>query len=120
MNLKSIIIATTALICLVAGTVFPQGDPVEKEKAILDSVLKFLELLHIEPKDINDDFSKTLHSEYLDNLDPGKRFLLQDEVAQLDQFELNIDDQINQRSFEYFNMSVELLEKAIERGGRYF
>ncbi len=120
MKLKSIIIAITAGIFLAAGSLFPQADPVEKEKAILDSVLKFLELLHIEPRDINDAFSKTLHQEYLDNLDPGKRFLLQSEIDQLNAFETQIDDQINNRTFDYFNLSISLLENGIDRAEGYF
>ncbi len=120
MNLKSIIIAISAVLFFSFGSMFGNADPVEKEKAILDSVLKFLELLHIQPKDINDEFSKTLHKSYLESLDPGKRFLMASEIEQLNQFELLLDDQINERTFDYFNTSIELIEKGIDRGVKFF
>ncbi len=120
MSLKSIIIGISAVVFLSFGSLFGSVDPAEKEKAILDSVLKFLELLHIQPKDINDEFSKTLHKTYLESLDPGKRFLLAAEIEQLNRFELLIDDQINERSFDYFDASIKIINDGISRGKTYF
>ncbi len=116
MKLRSIILGVLAVSLFAFNTIVNNADPKEKESAILDAVIKYLEILHFDPKDIDDTFSEQLHYSYIKNLDSGKRFLLQSEIDQLAASKLLLDDQIVSRTFEYFNLSVDLINTAIDRG----
>ena len=75
----------------------------EKEALILQGIIQSVESVHFGPKPIDDNFSKFVYKTYLERLDNGKRFLTQKDIDQLKKYELQIDDQVNKRSFEFFN-----------------
>ena len=56
----------------------------------------------------------TLHN-YLEKIDGGKRYFTQEDIAVLNQFELSIDDETNARTFEFFNKTVQLLDKRLQQ-----
>jgi len=87
----------------------------EKESAIIEAVLKYLDVLHFSPKEVNDKFSNEVYGEYLKSIDNSKRFLLASEVNELKKYENDIDDQISNRSLEFFDKSLETIDAAIER-----
>ncbi len=95
-------------------------NPKEKESAIIEAVLKYLEVLHFSPQEINDDFSNKVFDEYLKYLDSAKRFLLAEEVNQLEEYRYQIDDQIKSRSLLLLDESLEVLDKSIDRSNIYF
>lgn len=92
----------------------------DKESLILQGILSSIESVHFNPKPIDDNFSKHVYKTYLERIDNGKRFLTQKDINQLKKYELQIDDQVNQRSFEFFNESLPLLEKGIKKAEQYF
>ena len=87
----------------------------EKESAIIEAVLKYLDVLHFSPKEINDKFSQEVYGEYLKSIDNSKRFLLASEVKTLEKYESDLDDQIKNRSLKFFDESLLILDGAIER-----
>jgi len=87
----------------------------EKESAIIEAVLKYLDVLHFSPKELNDKFSNEVFGEYLKSIDNTKRFLLQSEVDELQKYQNDIDNQITNRSLEFFDKSLILLDAAIDR-----
>ena len=58
---------------------------------------------------------KKVYATYLDMLDGSKRFLLEDEVNFLSAYELKLDDHIREGSFEFLDMSIELINNGHER-----
>ena len=112
----------TILIALLAGILaigaFAPYDEVpyeERETLILHGVITFIKQAHVNPKPIDDDFSKEVFKTYLKRIDSGKRFLIQDEVDQLKIHELDIDDQTNRRTLEFFDISLEKFEAGVAR-----
>lgn len=89
-----------------------EPDP-KKEAALMRSVLQHLSGVHFQPKSIDDEFSKSLFHLYLKNIDNSKRFLNQSDIDQLMVFETQLDDQANAGTFEFFNLSVSLLENSL-------
>ena len=98
----------------------PEGQEQEKEQLILNAVLQYLEALHFEPKDLDDDFSAQVYDEYLLALDPSKRFLIQEELGQLNVYRNQIDNQIKLRNFDFFNTSIEIVDQARVRAKAVF
>lgn len=110
--------ALGAVVIFVVGTAFftpKQLVNKEKESAILEAVLTFLDRMHFQPQTIDDDFSDKLYETYLKRIDGLKRFLTQEDVDQLSAYKDLLDDQTNARSFEFFELSVALLEEGIEK-----
>ena len=89
-----------------------EPDP-KKEAALMRSVLQHLSGVHFQPKSIDDEFSKSLFHLYLKNIDNSKRFLNQSDIDQLMVFETQLDNQANAGTFEFFNLSVSLLENSL-------
>lgn len=116
MNVRSMIMVILAICSYSFVSLDDPGyNGKEKESAIVEAVLKYLEVLHFSPKEINDKFSEEVFGEYLKSIDNSKRFLLKSEVEELNVFKTSIDDDINSRSLNFFDKSVELLEGAIIR-----
>jgi len=92
----------------------------ERETLILHGVLTFITQAHVNPKPIDDDFSKEVFKSYLKRIDGGKRFLIQEDVDKLKVHELDLDDQANRRTLEFFDVSFELLNDGVARGEAIF
>jgi len=92
----------------------------EKESLILHGVINFIKQVHVNPKPIDDDFSKEVFKMYLERIDNGKRFLLQSEVDALAVNKLQIDDQVNNRTLEFFDESLVVIENGVTRSEKVF
>jgi len=102
-----------ATICL--GALYPRIDFKEKESMIMHALLSVMDQVHFEPSDLDDEFSSKAFNLYLDAIDPYKRFLTQEEVDQLKVYETQIDDQAKNRTLEFFDLSVSLIDNADKR-----
>ncbi len=49
-------------------------DDPDKDKMLVQIITCVLERGHFDPKDLNDEFSAEVYSDYLENLDPYKRY----------------------------------------------
>lgn len=98
---------------LVFGAFYPAYDVQQRERVILDAVIRFIDQAHFSPKSINDDFSAKVYDNYLSYIDPAKRFLTQDDLAQLEKYKLQIDDLARERSLEFFDLSLKVLDQSI-------
>lgn len=106
---------------LTAGVIFVSTlDPGEqqnkKEVMTMHALLSVMDQMHLEPADIDDEFSEKSFKAYIDYLDGAKRFFIQPEIEQLRKFEHQIDDQIKDRQLMFFDQSLVMLNSAIERG----
>lgn len=116
MNRMKTILLIAFLGTVGVGTFMNNGVPYEKKEAlILDGVIKYIKQIHVNPKQIDDAFSKEVFNIYLSRIDGGKRFLTAEEVDQLKEYELLIDDQVNSRNLDFFDKSLILLEAGVER-----
>ena len=89
---------------------FKFSDGPDKNKIILENIIQILNVGHFNPAIVNDNFSEKVFKLYIKNLDNGKRFLVKSDVDELKKYEYLIDDQIKKGSFEFFNLSVKLLD----------
>ncbi|QWX83144.1 carboxy terminal-processing peptidase [Cellulophaga sp. HaHaR_3_176] len=81
----------------------------DKDKLLLDLITYVLEKGHYQPKDINDDFSVEVFEDFIDGLDPTKRYFLESDIQDFEQFKFQIDDQIKNTDIAFFNAVYERL-----------
>ena len=87
-------------------------DNPDKDKLLIQIITMALEQLHFEPKDLNDAFSAEIYSDYLEQLDPLKRYFLQSDINDFKKFETEIDDQLKANDISFFN---EVYKRFTER-----
>ena len=95
------------------------SDP-EKDKLLLELISFVVEKGHYEPKDINDEFSKGVYKDYLEALDPSKRFLLQSDIDEFSKYELQLDDQIKNRDLTFFDLTYNRLKQRMDESQAYY
>ena len=95
------------------------NDP-NKDKLLIDLITYVLERGHYDAKTIDDSFSKEVYKDYLDAVDPLKRFFYEKDVKEFVVFQDKIDDQIKGKDLAFFNLTHErLLERMKEVRGIY-
>ena len=117
MHYKSLM--ATALIAgpllFIAAFFPPSVDGQEKEAVLMQTILTGLEQLHYAPVEIDDAFSKKVYDLYLDRLDGGRRWLMQRDVKELDQYQTKLDDEAQAGSYAFVNRATELVQEGLDR-----
>ncbi|NNK89390.1 MAG: hypothetical protein HKO89_02170, partial [Saprospiraceae bacterium] len=109
MKWKGLIIVGLVLSSIFLGAYYPNVNYSQKESLILNAVINYLDVLHFKPKSIDDDFSSQAFDEFIESVDPGKRFLIQSEIDQLSIYKDKIDDNVRNRSFEFFDAAYDII-----------
>ncbi|HDZ15256.1 hypothetical protein LCGC14_0628560 [marine sediment metagenome] len=86
----------------------------DKDKLLLDLITYVLEKGHYEPKTIDDDFSVSVFEDFIDVIDPTKRYFLAEDIKEFEQFKFQIDDQINSTDISFFNLVYDRLIQRME------
>lgn len=89
-------------------------DDPNKDKLLIDLITYVLNQGHYDAKEINDSFSANVYGDYLENLDPSKRFLYAKDIEEFSQYKEQIDDQIKGKNIEFFNLTYTRLGKRME------
>lgn len=94
--------------------------PPTKYERILQSVGEMLRQGHYDPKDLNDDFSKKVFKKFLEELDPDKNILTQQDIQALKKHEARVDDEIKGAPVEFFLDAAQLFNKRIEEVSKIY
>src|SRR5680860_739796 len=86
----------------------------DKDKLLLDLITYVLEKGHYEPKNIDDDFSVSVFEDFINVIDPTKRYFLEGDIKEFEQFKFQIDDQINSTDISFFNLVYDRLLMRME------
>lgn len=116
---KSILFSLAA-VSVLAAFVFPQLSDEQKEAVLLQTLVRGMERYHYSPQDLDDNFSEKAYDLYMTSIDGGKRFFTAREVAQLDEYRHELDNQIQNSEFGFFNLSQDLLTNALDRAQGYY
>lgn len=88
-------------------------DP-NKDKLLVQLITYVLEEGHFNPQELNDSFSEGVFYDYLEQLDPFKRYFYASDIAEFEAFKLELDDQITAYDVSFFSLTHERLLKRIE------
>jgi len=108
-------------VILLVGAFYPhQVNQSEKESILIHTMIGGLKQLHYQPQDMDDEFSKNVYKLYIDRIDGGRRWFTQKDVDKLKKYELQIDNETEEGTFEFFDASVELLNSGIDRSKKFY
>jgi carboxyl-terminal processing protease len=94
-------------------------DP-EKDKMLLELITFVIEKGHYNPSTIDDAFSKGVYKDYIEALDPAKRFFLQSDIDEFSKYETELDDQLLNKDLAFFNLTYDRLTKRMEEGKKLY
>jgi carboxyl-terminal processing protease len=98
----------------------PVANDGDKEKVILQAVLKTLESRHFQKIDLNDDFSRRFYDTYLDRMDGMKRFLTIGDLDLMDDYQDSLDEMIRNTDLRFFDISYQLINNSIEKTRKWY
>ena len=88
-------------------------DP-DKDKLLIQLVNYVLDQGHFSPKELNDDFSQSFFTHYIEQLDPYKRYFHASDIKEFEAYKNELDDQILSFDLTFFNLTHERYIKRIE------
>lgn len=91
------------------------ADP-DKDKLLLELLTFVLEKGHYSPAVIDDAFSKGVYKDFIQALDPSKRFFLQSDIDEFAKYETDLDDQLINKDLTFFNLAYDRLMQRMEEG----
>jgi carboxyl-terminal processing protease len=85
-----------------------------KNHLLLEMLMSALDQAHYSPLKINDEFSEKAFTLYLKRLDTNKKFLLKEDVDALSKYKQSIDDEIQNGTLDFYNLSAKLIAERIK------
>ncbi|MEL0457259.1 carboxy terminal-processing peptidase [Flavobacteriaceae bacterium SZ-1-7] len=85
----------------------------DKDKVLVQIITYVLEQLHYDPLDIDDNFSAKFFDDYIEILDPVKRYFYESDYADFEKFKLTIDDQVKAADITFFNVANDRMLQRI-------
>lgn len=86
----------------------------DKDKLLIQIITFVLDQGHFDPIALDDEFSAELFADYIEIVDPVKRYFYQSDYEDFEAFKLNIDDQLKATDITFFNVVNERMLKRIE------
>ena len=113
-NFKVLLLAVFVAVASCSFTTKEFNDP-DKDKLLIDLITFVLGKGHYSPKDMDDDFSKNIYKNFIEGIDPLKRYFLASDIEEFSQYENEIDDQIKVKDVTFYNLVyTRLSERIIE------
>lgn len=94
-------------------------DP-NKDKLLMQIVTYVLEQGHFNPQDINDEFSKKVFHDYIEQLDPLKRYFYASDIEEFLAYETELDDQIKAYDVSFFDLTYARYTQRIEESKQIY
>ncbi len=118
--LKGLIVGLIAMVALFFGNQYKSFNSGEQEKAIVYTVKNMLDYVHFSPQKLNDDFSEKIYEKYLNDIDGLKRFLTMEDIARLEPYKYQLDDQLRESNLEFFDLSYNIINASIDKVRNYY
>ncbi|WP_127139580.1 carboxy terminal-processing peptidase [Flagellimonas marinaquae] len=113
---KNFILALLVILVAVASCSFTNKsfDNDDKDKFLLELISYVLERGHYEPKEVNDSFSSNVFDDFIEVIDPTKRYFLESDIREFEKYRFMIDDEIRNTDIEFFNAVYQRLMVRME------
>lgn len=87
-------------------------DP-DKDKLLIRVITYVLQQGHFDPIEMDDAFSEELFSDYIETIDPVKRYFYKSDIKDFEKYRQLLDDQLKAHDITFFNVVNERLMKRI-------
>ncbi|MTE26507.1 carboxy terminal-processing peptidase [Winogradskyella ouciana] len=118
-NYKFLLLALLIAFASCSFTSKTFDDP-DKDKLLIQLITYVLEQGHFNPQDINDDFSENVFEDYLNQLDPFKRYFYESDIKEFEAYKHQLDDQIKAYDVSFFSLTHERLLQRIEESKKIY
>jgi carboxyl-terminal processing protease len=99
------VLFVTSLSVLSASTACAQKSKVtENIDLVFHNTADMMQQIHYAPPKLDDKFSAQVFTSYLEQLDPGKRFFLRDDLHQFKKYELQLDDEMKGKVVHFYKV----------------
>ena len=112
---KNIFIISLTFILGLASCSFTSSnfDQTDKDKLLVQLISYVLDQGHFVKKEINDDFSRKVFNEYLNILDPYKRYFYKSDIEEFKKYNDQLDD-------KFINAEIDFFDLTYNRGQKRF
>ncbi|WP_115122732.1 carboxy terminal-processing peptidase [Marinirhabdus gelatinilytica] len=114
-NLKFLFLGVVMAVTSCSFTTREFNDP-DKDKVLLDLITYVLEKGHYSPADMDDAFSIAVYEDFINALDPLKRYFIASDIEEFSKYRTSIDDQIKTKDLSFFNTVYKRFTKRMEEG----
>ncbi|GHA42749.1 tail-specific protease [Salinimicrobium marinum] len=111
-NSKILVLVLLFAVASCSFTTKTFNDP-NKDKTLIELITYVLQNGHYDAKEIDDSFSKEVYKDYLEALDPLKRYFYASDIEEFEKFEDQIDDQILNKDISFFDLTHERLQQRM-------
>ena len=113
--IKNFKVLVLALLLAAASCSFTTSDTDPgKDKLLISLISYVLERGHYDAKEFNDEFSEAVYKDYIDALDPLKRYFLASDIKEFDAYRDKIDDEIRDEDITFFDLTYNRLRQRME------
>ncbi|MFT5981720.1 MAG: carboxyl-terminal processing protease [Ulvibacter sp.] len=112
-NLKILFLTVFVAAASCSFTTKEFNDP-DKDKLLLDLISYVLQKGHYDSKDINDAFSAEIYKDFINSLDPLKRYFLVSDIKEFSKYKTEIDDQIKNKELTFFDLVFNRFTERME------
>ena len=104
---KNITVISLTFILGLASCSFTSSnfDQTDKDKLLLQLISYVLDQGHFVEKEINDDFSRKVFNEYLNIIDPYKRYFYKSDIEEFKKYEDQLDDKFINAEIDFFDLT---------------
>lgn len=96
-----------------------KSDP-EKDKVLLYILRNILTRSHFVVKEMNDDFSEYVFDQFIDGLDPNKRYFTQKDLKDFEKYKYDIDNQLLREDLSFYKLVYQRFTKKIKNAKSYY
>ena len=89
-------------------------DDPNKDRLLMQLITYLLEQGHFQPKDFNDALSKDVYKRFLNRVDPFKHYFYKSDLKKFKEFELELDNQIQNYEVKFFDLVHDRLVQRIQ------
>ena len=95
------------------------SDP-EKDKVLISVLNYMLTRGHYVQKDLNDDFSASVFTSFIDGLDPSKRYFTKKDIKEFSKYKYQIDNQLRASDISFYNLVYNRFLIKIKNARKYY
>lgn len=115
-----IVLLITALSAILWSFVPNKKEDPDKDRLLLELLTFVLEKGHYDPIVMDDAFSKSVFKEYINGIDPSRRFFVQSDIDEFKKYETQIDDMIKNKDLKFFELTYTRLEERMDESRKIY
>jgi carboxyl-terminal processing protease len=114
MKFRGPLFFSVLLLSVLVAAFYPKADSSQKEAILMRTIFSFMNQLHYQPQEVNDEFSEEFFDLYLERIN-AKRYLTKEDIVKLTPYREQLDDEVRQSSYTFFDQSLDMLEANLKK-----